>query len=160
MRHDQAPGAHQWTEPAQVIEVALLVGVEEKQVDGALELRCLDVSVAEHQGGKRQQPGAVEVAARDLVAAAVGLEGGEPTAGPAECEQQPQPRVARRSAQFHHVPGARGLGQEAQQAAVFLRDAQVPVVAVDVLEYREHAAFLGRSGERWTGGGAAPALRE
>jgi len=80
--------------------------------------------------------------AKHLVAAAVDLESREPPAGPGKREQQPEPRVAGRGAEFDHVLRADRLGEQAQQPPVLLGHAEVPVVAIDVLDHRENAALV------------------
>jgi len=138
----------------QVVHVAALVGVEEDEVYGPLELRYLFMRVALDERDEPLDPRALEVLPRERGAAGVDLVGGELPAGAFQRKAYPDAGVAVRGPDLHNMLRFRGGHEAAQEPAVRLGHVHhaAALVLPHVGEYREDvllfvgAEFRGRSG--------------
>ncbi|MFM1945167.1 MAG: hypothetical protein RI897_4149, partial [Verrucomicrobiota bacterium] len=123
MGDDESARAEFGEEFLEVIEVAFLIGIEEEQVDGSLELGDFLVGIALDQSDEMFDLGAFEVGAGLGCAAGVDFVGREFALGLFEGEAEPEAGVADGGADFDDVLGVDRFCEEAEDAAVSHGDA-------------------------------------
>ena len=118
---DDRAGAGEAQRPGEIVGVAALVGVDEDEVEGAVE----GGQRVEGRAGDQLDPvgeaGAGDVRARHLGVPPLGLQGDEPAAL-GKGAGEPDRRVAAEGADLEDAAGARHAGEEVQELALQRRD--------------------------------------
>lgn len=163
MGDDESTRAEFGEEFLEVIEVAFLIGIEEEQVDGSVELGDFLVGVALDQRDEVFDLGTFEVSAGLGCSARVDFIGREFALGLFESEAEPEAGVTDGGADFDDVLGVDRFGEEAEYTAVIHGDthAAAALVGVHIGEDGEDIFFAvgmgeGLAGEEvtlWLGGG-------
>jgi hypothetical protein len=118
VRQNESAGPHQRQQAVQVVDVALLVGIEEEYVEGLLQARDGLVRVAFDDGHQLADARFTEMFAGGGGPPAVILERRQPAAGLVQGQTEPHSRNAGGGADLDDVFGAAGFRQQAKHAPV------------------------------------------
>ena len=140
MGYDQSARTYQRQELIEIVNVALLVCIEEQDIDWLFELRDFLVGVALYERHHLIDTGTFEVLAGQRRSPGVNLMGGQLATCLLKREAEPDAGISVRRTDLNDMLGTDRLCQQAQQPAIFHRNVHHPpaLISIHIIEHTEN----------------------